>query len=165
MSVQGLESEVRDLAARRDIYAAVCKYMRGQDRLLPALQLEAFHPDARADCGLFAGTAAEYVEFAQGFLGNLKSSHHLIGQVDIQVDGDSATGEVYFIAHHRLVEDGDEKDLFVSGRYQDRYEDRGDGWKIAERREIVDWARTDPAADGFLAENPSIILGRRGEDS
>ena len=116
------------------------------------------------DCGLFAGSAAEFVEFAQGFLGNLKSSHHLIGQADIQVDGDKATGEVYFIAHHRLVEDGEEKDLFVSGRYRDRYENRGDGWKIADRRELVDWARTDPAADAFLADNPSIILGRRGRD-
>jgi len=33
-----IESVVRDLAARRDIYDAICSYMRGQDRLLPEVQ-------------------------------------------------------------------------------------------------------------------------------
>jgi hypothetical protein len=37
-----IQAEVRDLAAGRDIYGAVCNYMRGQDRLMPALQRSAF---------------------------------------------------------------------------------------------------------------------------
>ncbi|MFV0277598.1 MAG: nuclear transport factor 2 family protein [Parahaliea sp.] len=161
--LEELYRELRDLQARRDIHAAVCRYMRVQDRLLPELQLSAFHEDAQVDCGLFAGSPAEYVAFAQGFLAEIESSHHLIGQVDIEVDGRQATGEIYFIAHHRLLEDGQEKDLFVAGRYQDCYEDRGDGWKISARREVVDWARTDAAADAFLADNAALIRGRREE--
>ena len=48
--------------------------------------------------------------------------------------------------------------------YIDRYEDRGTGWKIAKRRELVDWARTDPAADSFLRETPALVrvMGARG---
>ncbi|MCO6056876.1 nuclear transport factor 2 family protein [Pseudomonas sp. MOB-449] len=158
-----LRAEVADLAARRDIEKAVRNYMRAQDRLLPELHLSAFHPDAWVDCGIFAGPAPAFVEFAQGFLADCASSQHLIGQMDIQVHGKRATGEVYFIAQHRISENGEPRDLFVAGRYQDEYEDRGEGWKIASRRERVDWARTDPAADGFLREQTRILLGARGE--
>ena len=153
-----LEAEVRDLVARRDINAAIQRYMRGQDRLLPELQKTAFHDDAYVDCGLYAGSASGFVDFAQGFLAQMRGSQHLIGQVTIEVAGDVANGEVYFIAWHRLVEDDTEKDLFVCGRYIDRYEQRGGAWRIADRRELIDWARTDPAADGFLKENAAKLL-------
>jgi len=63
---------------------------------------------------------------------------------------------------HRIVEAGVDKDLFVAGRYIDRYEDRGGGWKIAKRRELIDWARTDTASDSFLKEQSALILGARG---
>lgn len=160
-----LEAEVRDLAARRDILEAVCNYMRGQDRLLPEVQRRAFHDDAHVDCGLFAGGPDPYVEFAQGFLGQLKSSQHLIGQTQIRVDGNIANGEIYFLAYHRIVEHGEEKDLFVAGRYIDRYEKRNGSWKIVRRRELIDWARTDPASDSFLREHTTLHLGaRRDED-
>jgi SnoaL-like domain len=157
-----LEAEIRDLAARRDIYNVVCRYMRGQDRLLPEVQHSAFHDDAWDDCGLMAGNAHEFVRFAQGFLANLKSSHHFIGQVHIDVHGDTADGEVYFIAQHRVVEDGVEKDLFISGRYIDLYTCRDGEWRIQKRRELIDWARTDPATDGFLKDNPQLPMGQRG---
>jgi hypothetical protein len=158
-----LEAEVRDLAARRDIYRAICNYMRGQDRLIPEVQALAFHADAFVDCGMWAGNASGFIEFAQGLLATFKQSQHLIGQVHIEVEGDVAHGEVYFLAQHRQVEaDGSEKDLIVAGRYIDRYENRGTGWKIAKRRELIDWVRTDPAQDGFLKEQTAFILGQRG---
>jgi hypothetical protein len=162
MRTLDIQHEVRDLAARRDILDAICNYMRGQDRLMPEVQRRAFHDDAFVDCGLYAGDADGFVDFAQGFLAAVKYSHHLIGQTHIQVDGDVAHGEIYFLAQHRIVADGIEKDLFVAGRYIDRYEERGDGWKIAKRRELIDWARTDPASDSFLKEQTSLCLGARG---
>ena len=162
-SLESMAQDLRDLSARRDIYAVLCKYMRAQDRLLPDLHMAAFHEDAEVDCGLFSGPAPEFVKFAQGFLGDLESSHHMIGQADISVEGNVAFGEVYFIAFHRIKEGDTETDLFVSGRYIDQYEDRGAGWKIAKRKEIIDWARSDPSADAFLRENPTLNVGRRGE--
>lgn len=158
MSDFDLEAEVRDLAARRDINAAIQRYMRGQDRLLPALQHTAFHQDAYVDCGLYKGPAAGFVDFAQGFLAQMKGSQHLIGQTTIDIDGDVANGEIYFFAWHRLIEGEEEKDLFVCGRYVDRYEKRDGEWRIADRRELIDWARTDPAADAFLKENAATLL-------
>ena len=159
-----LEAEIRDLTARRDIHEAIYSYMRGQDRLMPEVQRSAFHDDAHVDCGLFDGGPDAYVDFAQGFLSELKSSQHIIGQIHLNIDGDVADGEVYFFAHHRIVEDGEDKDMIVAGRYIDRYENRNGAWKITKRRELVDWARTDPVADGFLRENPAVRRGARGQE-
>lgn len=160
-----IEAELRDLAARRDIQKALMRYMRGQDRLDPALHLSAFHEGAYVDCGLMAGSAQDFVTFAQGFLAELEASQHIIAQTDIEVRGSEASGEVYFYAWHRLHQDGEAKDLIVAGRYIDEYACRGGEWRILKRRELIDWARTDPAADGFLAQNPHLPRGaRRGAD-
>lgn len=159
-----LEAEIRDLVARRDIKEAVHNYMRGQDRLMPEVQRSAFHDDAHVDAGIFAGGPDAYVDFAQGVLGDFKSSQHIIGQIHISIEGDVAHGEVYFYAYHQTVEDGEDKDLIVAGRYIDRYESRGGDWRIVKRRELVDWARTDPAADGFIRTETALHLGARGDD-
>lgn len=162
-----LEAEVRDLAARRDITAALMRYMRAQDRLDRELHLSAFHEDSYVDCGLMQGTGREFVDFAQGFLAELEGSQHIIGQVDITLhdDGVSASGEVYFYAWHRISEDGEPKDLSVAGRYIDEYACRNGEWRILKRRELVDWARTDPASDGFFVQNPHLPRGaRKGAD-
>lgn len=160
-----LEAEVRDLAARRDIEDALCRYMRGQDRLDPVLHRSAFHDEAIVDCGLMCGSADEFVSFAQGFLADLEGSQHIIGQVQIEVRGDEASGEAYFYAWHRIP--GEEpKDLSVAGRYIDEYACRNGEWRIVKRREIVDWVRTDSATEGsFYADNPAIPRGaRQGAD-
>lgn len=159
------ETELRDYAARRAIHKLLFNYMRAQDRLLPELHRSVFAEDAFVDCGHYKGSGAGFVDFAQGFLGQLTSSQHLMGQMDIDIDGESATGEVYFLAQHRLVEDGEEKDLIVAGRYVDDYCCRDGVWKIVRRHELIDWVRTDPAADSFLAAAPELNMGaRRGED-
>lgn len=160
-----LEAEVRDLAARRDIVACIGRYMRGQDRLLPDVHRSAFHDDAWVDCGIMSGTADEFVTFAQDFLGTMKASLHIIGQTLISVDGDAATGEIYFFAFHRIVEEGEERDLLMSGRYIDDYACRNGDWRILRRRELIDWVRKDSATDQFLESMPGVIFGgRRGED-
>lgn len=160
-----LEAEVRDLAARRDIHDALCRYMRAQDRLDPVLHRSAFHDDAIVDCGLMAGTPDEFIAFAQGFLADLDGSQHIIGQVQLDVQGDTASGEVYFYAYHRVP--GEQPmDLSIAGRYVDEYACRNGEWRILKRREIIDWVRNDPASDGsFYIDNPTIPRGaRRGED-
>ena len=94
-----LEATMRDYAARRDILDAVHRYMRGLDRLDPALQRSAFTDDAYIDCGLMAGPVDDFVPFAQGLLAGMDATHHLLGQVHIQIhDASSASGECYFQA-------------------------------------------------------------------
>lgn len=161
-----LEAEVRDLAARRDITDAVQRYMRGLDRLDPALQRSAFHDDAVIDCGLMKGSADEFVTFAQDLLATMDATHHLLGQVRIELADDRAQGECYFQAWHRTKGDsGDVRDLFISGRYIDDYACRDGIWRIVSRTLVTDWVKDDPGTLDFFAANPGAPRGgRRGED-
>lgn len=53
----------------------------------------------------------------------------------------------------------------MAGRYIDEYSRKGSRWAIQRRRELIDWARKDPATDGILREMTAIHLsGRRGAD-
>ena len=162
-----LEAEIRDLAARRDITDAVHRYMRGLDRLDAALQRSAFHDDAWVDCGLMAGNADAFVAFAQDLLATMEATHHLLGQVRIELhDATSASGECYFQAWHDARDEaGAARDLFISGRYVDEYACKNGEWRIARRKLITDWVKDDPANRGFYAANPTTNrAGRRGED-
>jgi hypothetical protein len=161
-----LEAEVRDLAARRDIADAAHRYMRGLDRLDPALQRTAFHDDAWIDCGLMAGDADAFVAFSQDLLAGMEGTQHLLGQVRIEVSGDTALGECYFQAWHGTRDEaGQPRDLFIAGRYIDEYACKNGEWKIAKRTLITDWVKDDPADHGFFAANPTTHrAGRRGKD-
>jgi hypothetical protein len=161
-----IESEVRDLAARRDIADAAARYMRGLDRLDPVLQRTAFHDDAVIDCGLMKGTADEFVDFAQGFLADMGATHHLLGQSRIEIEGETASGEWYFQAwHSSRGEDGAPRDLFIAGRYLDEYACREGDWRIVRRMLVTDWVKDDPGSLDFFAANPGAPRGgRRGAD-
>lgn len=145
------------------IYDLLCDYMRAQDRLIPELHRSVFHDDATTDYGDgYRGDADGFVAFAQGVLRPHKANHHMIGQVRINFENaDLAFGEVYFQAFHHLAEGDAETDFWVSGRYVDRYERRAGVWKIAHRSELVDWVRTEPAADHSGIDFP---WGQRAPD-
>lgn len=163
--VRRLSGELDALKSRQEIVDCVARYMRAQDRLEPDLQRSAFHADAWIDCGPVAGDVDTFVNYAQGGLAGCAFTHHMIGQTTITIDGDRASGEIYFIAYHRMTLDGEEKDMIFGGRYIDEYARREGEWRILKRREIADWTRTDPAADAFLKLEPAYHRpGRRGED-
>jgi hypothetical protein len=153
-----------DLAAKQAIYELSCRYMRGLDRLDREGVASVFHADATVNYGFFAGRAAEFADFAMRALASHAANHHMIGQALIDVRGTRATGEIYFQAFHRVVQDGAEQDLFIAGRYLDRYEKRRGVWKIAFRSEVNDWARTEPAADEYFRASPQGLRGARKPD-
>ena len=149
------EQRLSDLLARDEIYQLVCTYMRGQDRLDAATHRSVFWDDAELDYGFYIGGPDGFVEFAQSALRNYDSCHHMIGQVQIDVDGDVAYGEVYYNAFHQGTDaDGTRKNRVIAGRYIDRYEKREGAWQIAYRTELSDWADERPAADDFFTDNP-----------
>ena len=154
------------VADKQEIYELSCTYMRGQDRLDPEAHRSVFWDDAWCAYGIYEGGPDGFVEFAQNALGPHKSNHHMIGQVQIDVQADEAFGEVYYQAFHRLVDEGGgECDLFISGRYVDRYERRGGVWKIAYRSELVDWVRAEAAADASFRNSAMLAGGRKPDDA
>jgi hypothetical protein len=157
---------VQSLADQQAIRDLSSTYMRGQDRLDAQLHRSVFWDDAWCSYGIYEGGPDGFVEFAQNALRAHAANHHMIGQVLIDLAGDEAFGEVYYQAHHRLIgAAGEDRDLFISGRYVDRYERRGDVWKIAYRCELVDWVRDLPAADASFRDSPMIRGARKPDDA
>jgi ketosteroid isomerase-like protein len=78
-------------------------------------------------------------------LNDYQSTMHFNGQSTVALDGDSATGESYCIAHHLFTVDGERRLMVAWLRYGDTFVRRGGGWLFAERRLYVDWTETRPS--------------------
>ena len=75
-------------------------------------------------------------------LNQYQATTHFNGQSTIRLEGDSATGESYCIAHHLKV-DGDNRTLMLASiRYLDQFVKQQGTWLFAERKLMVDWVDT-----------------------
>ena len=77
------------------------------------------------------------------------SSWHATHQQTIDLDGDRATGETYCAGRH-LQKGGYAENQVVTMiiRYHDVFVRTQDGWRIAMRKEIVDWTETATIQSG-----------------
>jgi hypothetical protein len=79
-------------------------------------------------------------------LNRYQATTHFNGQSTIRLDGDSATGECYCIAHHLTVE-GDKRTMMLASiRYLDKCVKQHGAWLFAERKLMVDWTETRASA-------------------
>jgi ketosteroid isomerase-like protein len=96
--------------------------------------------------GLGEFTGYDAIEkVCQAALGPLDRSQHLIGNVVVAVDGDTATAQCYLHAQH--VKTGTPGgDLYVlAGRYTDSLARTPDGWRFTRRRLETWWTDGNPA--------------------
>ncbi|GAA3828298.1 hypothetical protein GCM10022403_071960 [Streptomyces coacervatus] len=70
------------------------------------------------------------------------AARYAAGSDDIADGGDTATGEVYCLAHH--LKDG--QVLVTVIRYQDNYSRQDGEWRLDDRTVITDWQHTDAVA-------------------
>jgi SnoaL-like domain len=75
-------------------------------------------------------------------LNTYEKTMHFNGQSTVTIDGDSATGYTYCIAHHVYSEDGARKLMVAHLRYRDAIVKQQGTWLFAERRLFLDWAET-----------------------
>ena len=160
-----MSDPIQKLLDRQQCTDLAAIYCRALDRLDPELLRSVYFDDAVESRGFYEGGPDGFVTFAMDALRAHDANQHMLGQSLIEVDGDVAHGEHYFIAFHRTTaNNGDKEDFWVGGRYIDRYEKRDGIWKIAFRSEVNDWTSTKPAADNFFfILNPAAIKGGRGE--
>jgi hypothetical protein len=75
-------------------------------------------------------------------LNRYETTTHFNGQSTVTLDGDSATGESYTIAHHVYTEERNRKIMIASLRYLDTFAKIDGRWYFAERKLILDWSET-----------------------
>jgi ketosteroid isomerase-like protein len=155
--------KVETLIARQEIADVVYSYARGIDRFDFELVRSCYHPDAYDDHGAFRGNVDEFIAAAKDFLPRWTATQHFMGNMLIEVDGDTARAETYAVAYHRLDDKaGNGKDDIMGIRYVDRFEKRQGEWKIAHRVVCNEWRRVDPVA-GARGRDKIGVWGRRDD--
>ncbi len=152
---------------KSEIAEVIYNGARGLDRMDETLLRSVFHPDATVDLGpgVFQGTANDYVHWILAVLQQVRSTHHMIGNVRAELDGDAALVESYAHTHYRLDKPTGREDVFMGTRYLDRLERRPAGsagvWKLMHRKQIIDWVRTEAVSDIFYHQNPDALWSYR----
>ncbi len=179
------EQQMQEMWNKQTISELIMTYARALDRFDEDLLRSIFHPDSQHAHGFVGpssdpsipskpGEPGDFVAYAYEVLGTCSRTHHHLGNIFIEVDGDDAYAETYFSAYHRLRAKSDplsgetahdtEMDWFVGGRYIDRFQRRDGIWKISHRTGLTDWMRIEsPASQGFN-DIPAGMAGRRGQD-
>ena len=142
-----LETTVRDLAAKDAINDVICRYCHGIDRRDWQVLNNVFWPDSRLEYGLYNDSGAGFANIIKQLFGELKIdiTQHFIGNCILRVNGDSAEGETYVNALHRVPKaDGSYGDVIIGARYLDSFECRGNEWRISLRKVVFDTIRTFP---------------------
>jgi hypothetical protein len=85
----------------------------------------------------------------------MERTQHTVQNILIEVEGDRASSESYFVVYLRLKHEKDLADIIGAGRYVDHFERRDGVWKIKHRQVIYDWDRLEKVTTHF-GETPGI---------
>ena len=150
---------VQRLVDEQEIRQVLARYCRGVDRCDPDLVRSVYHPDATDDHGTFKGLGLDFADAAIPMLrSHWQASLHDLGTCIIDIDGDAADVETYFVAYHRRQQDGETWLDVFGGRYLDRFERRSGRWLIAKRVVVHEWSKLEATPLTFPSE-----LFARGE--
>ncbi len=164
---QKLPARLQAVLDKSEIESLLGAFARGLDRVDENLLRSVLHADATLDLGpgIFQGTGSDYVHWVVGVLHGVKSSHHMVANVNVELEGDTALTESYFHIHFRLDKPVGREDVFMGGRFLDRMERRPSGpsgvWKIMHRKQALDWVRTEAVSDIFYHQNPDALWSYR----
>jgi hypothetical protein len=155
-----------ELKSRAEIAEVVMRYCRAFDRCDEAMLRSCFHTDSTHQHGAFNGPSSEFCTMGLELVRGLVLSHHQLGQISIEIDGERAYVESYFTSYHRFgatPPPGGQahEDRILGGRYIDRFERRDGVWKIAHRQGVNEWVRYEAASDRGFFERPERERGKR----
>ena len=136
------------LLAEREIYRKITTFARAMDRrdwqTLETILVE----DASASLG--SGEIMgrrEIVDFIRSFLDKCGTTQHLIGNVLINVEGDTASSKAYVSDMHLGKETKSNLSFKTLGEYNDEWVCREDSWLL--KRRVKENRATMATVDGF----------------
>jgi len=136
---EGPESgELRELLDQHAIERLLKRYASAIDRKQYDRLDDVFSADAWIDYRGAGGIAGHYPEVKRWLaevLAPIGEMQHFISNVELEFDGDAATGSTYTINVNGITVEGELKHMIVGAVYVDRFVRRPEGWRIVERRE------------------------------
>lgn len=155
---------LQSLADREAIRNCLYRYCRGIDRMDADALRSAYWPDGTDRHGPYNGSAQGFIDWALEKLPKSGRMVHSISNILIELQGDVAAVESYFQAWQADQDaQGQPLETFLCGRYVDRFERRGNEWRVAARTVVYDWLRQTPLPAGSEAERfgPRLPQGGR----
>jgi hypothetical protein len=145
--------DTAELADRLAIRRLVDDYARAADRVdgpaagacfAPGGVLRIFHRGHAEPTRVRTGP--EEISTAFAGLARYDVTLHVVANHYVEIDGDTATGETYCLAHHiHDADDGTGKlDYMMAIRYLDEYRRTTDGWRITARNLHLEFTEDRP---------------------
>lgn len=160
-----MDTRLQEMLDHFEIRKVLALYCHACDRTDAEVMGSVYTEDSFDDHGLVKGPGPQYAREITAMVEDTTNvMSHTLGQSIIQVDGDEAKAETFFLT--MMSADGDDGVPRVSqlaGRFVDRLE-RGDGgWKIKHRIAIHDLSVTHRVEEDLLAAN-GLTRGCRGAE-
>ncbi|MEM1434821.1 MAG: nuclear transport factor 2 family protein [Pseudomonadota bacterium] len=138
----GTVPSLTELANRSAIAEILARHSRGVDRAVEADLKACYWPDSTVAYGAFNGNAHEFCAMLPQAIRGFARTQHVVSNtlVELADDGLRAAVESCVTAYHyRAIDAADDQEMIFIGRYLDRFERRGDVWKIRHRQVLMDW--------------------------
>ena len=145
--------EMQEMLDHYRITRLINEYCHGCDRLDAEHMASVYDDESFDDHGMRRMDGRAFVQASMGSraVDNNVMSHHL-NQTLINVDGDRAGAETYFIAIVGYTDsDGEPVIDQLGGRYVDELVKVGGDWRIKKRLTIRDWSVTVPVVKDRMA--------------
>jgi hypothetical protein len=164
---QTLEEKLQFVLDRIAIEDCLHRYCHAVDRCDPELLKTVYWEDGSDDHAFWKGAAPDFVDFCIPVLRSRDQTWHAISNISIRVEGTKAFAQSYYDAYERVRrKDGTSNDVTFIGRYVDRFEKRGEEWRILERKVILDswriWPDTADWSRGVFGTKMDV--GKRGAE-
>jgi hypothetical protein len=125
------------LLAEREIYRCLVRFARAMDQRDWGALDDIVRADATADLGTgeLKGRPA-IVALMRSFLDDCGPTQHLLGNVLIEVQGDTAQSSCYVSDLHKGTGDRAALTFSTLGEYHDRWQREGGAWRMSHRTKL-----------------------------
>jgi len=141
----------QELSDRIEIQDLVFHYAHLIDtKQIDRLREDIFTTDVHIDYSVFGGSVGDLDETIAFLKASLTSelfpnSQHLNANVQVQLQGDTATGRVMcFNPMEMQISEGKTHTFFLGLWYVDEYRRTEQGWRISRREEVKSWVFNTP---------------------
>jgi len=161
---------IEELVDREMIRDVLYRYVVGIDRCDEVVLRSTYWPDARDHHSDFIGSGEEFVrKFLPALRRQFVKTQHFLGSSLIRINGTTASVETYTHNWHTAKSAaGYQHDILQGARYLDKFEKRGDEWRISDRVVVTDWIMENPRtvdfSHGVLGQSGHVTGARYPED-
>jgi hypothetical protein len=160
-----MNKTLQEIIDHHEIRKMLSVYCHGCDRGDEQRMASVYLDEGWDDHGTYKGSGKGFAKYVMEILssGTLKYAHSL-GQSLINVKGDEAGAETYFVASGiETTTDGSKVGNLIFGRYVDELRREGDAWKILKRVCVRDWSISLDVEKDWL-ENANFVGGELSND-